>query len=53
MADGMGLMDQAAITAHETFMAFLRAGFTEPQALTLVSNIMTANLSNPQESDDD
>lgn len=34
--DETGLLDQAAITIHEMFMAYRRAGFRRREALELV-----------------
>lgn len=38
-----GMASVAAIGAHEMFTDFLRAGFTEDQALTLVARIITSH----------
>ena len=39
-ADPVGALLQAAATAHEIFVTFVGSGFTEQQALYLVSQIL-------------
>ena len=38
----MNTLDESAIACHEQFMSFVRAGFTEPQALQLVAGLLAA-----------
>ena len=39
-----GKLDEGAIMQHELFMSYVRAGFTEPQALKLVSDFVTTTM---------
>ena len=40
---------QAAASLHELFVSYVEAGFTEQQALYLVSKIMTAGVQPPEQ----
>jgi hypothetical protein len=37
---GMSALSEAAVTFHELYVAFRDAGFSQDEALTLVTNIM-------------
>lgn len=39
----MNTLDTEAVTYHETFCAFRRAGFTRWEALALIANIIIAS----------
>lgn len=46
--DGMFTdLDTAAVGLHEMYESWVRAGFTEDQALALVGHMLTAALHNP------
>lgn len=46
-----GKLDEAAIHQHEVFISWVRAGFTEDQALKLLCTQMTAAIMNQKEED--
>jgi hypothetical protein len=40
---------EGAVAAHEMFLAYKEAGFTDNQALYLVASIVTAGIKPPQQ----
>lgn len=44
MTDPFGDFDEMAVTQHEMFESYIRAGFSKPEALELVKNIMNEQL---------
>lgn len=42
--DPLMVVDMMAAQHHEAFLAWVRAGFTEPQALELVKSLITATV---------
>jgi len=43
-ADPLTAMAEAAVALHEVFKSYVKAGFTEAQALTLVAAMVTAQM---------
>jgi hypothetical protein len=42
--DPVSLLAAAATQTHEMFVSYMNAGFTEPQALYLVGQMITASM---------
>lgn len=40
-------LNESAIAAHELYLSFVSAGFTEDQALEMVTDIIIAGAENP------
>lgn len=47
VTDGLTALMSSAAMAHEMFLSYVAAGFTEPQAIYLVAQILTAGLRTP------
>jgi hypothetical protein len=45
--DPITALAQSAVGAHEMFIAFVGAGFTDSQALYLVGQVMVSAMHNP------
>jgi hypothetical protein len=46
-------MEWEALTAHEMFLEYCKAGFTENQALKLIAFITKAHFDEPEKEDDE